>query len=282
MNTNNINNKLVYRYFILIISLFFSSLIFNLLLLPTSLVTGGMNGVAIIFNHLFDISPALIIFLGSGILLLLSFIFLGFKTTLASITATIVYPFFVSITEPLTKYIIINTDDLILLSILIGILLGITNGLMYKVGFSNGGLNIISQILYKKLRISLSKSTMAINFLVVLAGGFYFGFNMMLYAFIIIYISSFVIDKVILGTSKNKAFYITTSEDKKVRDFLINTLHHTVTIFDVKGGFLQKKRKVLLAVVPTREYFRLKEGINKIDPNAFFIVTDAYEVKGGK
>ena len=282
MNTNNINNKLVYRYFILIISLFFSSLIFNLLLLPTNLVTGGMNGVAIIFNHLFDISPALIIFLGSGILLLLSFIFLGFKTTLASITATIVYPFFVSITEPLTKYIIINTDDLILLSILIGILLGITNGLMYKVGFSNGGLNIISQILYKKLRISLSKSTMAINFLVVLAGGFYFGFNMMLYAFIIIYISSFVIDKVILGTSKNKAFYITTSEDKKVRDFLINTLHHTVTIFDVKGGFLQKKRKVLLAVVPTREYFRLKEGINKIDPNAFFIVTDAYEVKGGK
>ena len=274
MNTNNIKNKLVYRYFILIISLFFSSLIFNLLLLPTSLVTGGMNGVAIIFNHLFDISPALIIFLGSGILLLLSFIFLGFKTTLASITATIVYPFFVSITEPLTKYIIINTDDLILLSILIG--------LMYKVGFSNGGLNIISQILYKKLRISLSKSTMAINFLVVLAGGFYFGFNMMLYAFIIIYISSFVIDKVILGTSKNKAFYITTSEDKKVRDFLINTLHHTVTIFDVKGGFLQKKRKVLLAVVPTREYFRLKEGINKIDPNAFFIVTDAYEVKGGK
>ena len=282
MNTNNIKNKLVYRYFILIISLFFSSLIFNLLLLPTSLVTGGMNGVAIIFNHLFDISPALIIFLGSGILLLLSFIFLGFKTTLASITATIVYPFFVSITEPLTKYIIINTDDLILLSILIGILLGITNGLMYKVGFSNGGLNIISQILYKKLRISLSKSTMAINFLVVLAGGFYFGFNMMLYAFIIIYISSFVIDKVILGTSKNKAFYITTSEDKKVRDFLINTLHHTVTIFDVKGGFLKKKRKVLLAVVPTREYFRLKEGINKIDPNAFFIVTDAYEVKGGK
>ena len=282
MNTNNINNKLVYRYFILIISLFFSSLIFNLLLLPTNLVTGGMNGVAIIFNHLFDISPALIIFLGSGILLLLSFIFLGFKTTLASITATIVYPFFVSITEPLTKYIIINTDDLILLSILIGILLGITNGLMYKVGFSNGGLNIISQILYKKLRISLSKSTMAINFLVVLAGGFYFGFNMMLYAFIIIYISSFVIDKVILGTSKNKAFYITTSEDKKVRDFLINTLHHTVTIFDVKGGFLKKKRKVLLAVVPTREYFRLKEGINKIDPNAFFIVTDAYEVKGGK
>ena len=153
---------------------------------------------------------------------------------------------------------------------------------MYKVGFSNGGLNIISQIVYKYFHISLAKTTMIINFIVVLIGGVYFGFNMMLYAFIIIYISGFVIDKVILGISKNKAFYITTSKEEKVKDYLINTLHHTVTIFDVKGGFLEKKRRVLLAVVPTRDYFKLKEGIKEIDPKAFFVVTDAYEVKGGK
>ena len=66
---------------------------------------------------------------------------------------------------------------------------------------------------------------------------------MMLYAFIIIYISGYVIDKVILGYLRTKAFYITTSKDKQVRDYLINTLHHTVTIFDVKGGFLEKKKK---------------------------------------
>ena len=123
---------------------------------------------------------------------------------------------------------------------------------------------------------------MVINFIVVLLGGVYFGFNMMLYAFIIIYISGAVIDKVILGISKNKAFYITTSKEEKVKDYLINTLHHTVTIFDVKGGFLEKKRHILLAVVPTRDYFKLKEGIKEIDPKAFFVVTDAYEVKGGK
>ena len=167
------------------------------------------------------------------------------------------------------------------MSILIGILLGITNGLMYKVGFSNGGLNIISQILYKYFHISLGKTTMVINFIIVLIGGFYFGYNMMLYAFIIIYISGVTIDKVILGISKNKAFYITTSKEAKVKEYLINTLHHTVTIFDVKGGFLEKKRKVLLAVVPTRDYFKLKEGIKEIDSKAFFVVTDAYEVKGG-
>ena len=241
-----------------------------------------MNGVAIIINHITDISPATIILIGSILLLGLSYLFLGLEQTAASVIATVIYPLFVSITEPITKLIVVDTSDLILISIFVGILLGITNGLMYKVGFSNGGLNIISQILYKHLRISLSKTTMVINFIIVLIGGIYFGFNMILYAFVIIYISSFVIDKVILGISSNKAFYITTSKDEAVKDYLINNLKHTVTIFDVKGGFLQKKRRVLLAVVPTREYFKLKEGIKEIDPKAFFVVTDAYEVKGGK
>lgn len=274
--------KLWYRYAVLIVSLFLSAIVFNLFLYPTNLVTGGMNGVAIIINHITDISPATIILIGSILLLGLSYLFLGLEQTTASVIATVIYPLFVSITEPITKLIVVDTSDLILISIFVGILLGITNGLMYKVGFSNGGLNIISQILYKHLRISLSKTTMVINFIIVLIGGIYFGFNMILYAFVIIYISSFVIDKVILGISSNKAFYITTSKDEAVKDYLINNLKHTVTIFDVKGGFLQKKRRVLLAVVPTREYFKLKEGIKEIDPKAFFVVTDAYEVKGGK
>ena len=274
--------KLWYRYSVLIISLFFSAIVFNLFLYPTNLVTGGMNGVAIIVNHLFNLDPALIIFIGSLILLGLSYLLLGLGQTAGSVVATLVYPLFVELTEPISKLIIIDTSDLILMSILIGLLLGITNGLMYKVGFSNGGLNIISQILYKYFHLSLGKTTMFINLIVVLIGGFYFGFNMMLYALIIIFISSFVIDKVILGISNNKAFYITTTEEEKIKDYLINTLHHTVTIFDVKGGFLKKKRKVLLAVVPTRDYFKLKEGIKEIDPEAFFVATDAYEVGGGK
>ena len=274
--------KMWYRYSVLLVSLFLSALVFNLFLYPTSLVTGGMNGVAIIINHIIEIDPALIIFIGSLLLLGLSYLFLGLDQTAGSVVATIVYPIFVELTEPIAKLIVIDTSDLILMSILIGILLGITNGLMYKVGFSNGGLNVISQILYKYFRISLSKTTMVINFIVVLIGGFYFGFNMVLYALVIIYISGFVIDKVILVISNNKAFYITTTKDEEVKDYLINTLHHTVTIFDVKGGFLEKKRKVLLAVIPTRDYFRLKEGIKEIDPKAFFVATDAYEVKGGK
>ena len=59
-------------------------------------------------------------------------------------------------------------------------------------------------------------------------------------------------------------------------------LHHTVTTFEVKGGFLENKRRVMLTVIPSREYYRVTEGIKSLDEKAFFVVTDAYQVEGGK
>ena len=91
-----------------------------------------------------------------------------------------------------------------------------------------------------------------------------------------------ILNKVLLGISNNKAFYIITTEDKKIKEYIINELKHSVTVFDVKGGFLEKKRNVLLTVIPSREYFKVTEGIKLIDKDAFFVATDAYEVVGGR
>ena len=73
--------NILYRYGVLIICLFFSSIIFNLFLYPIKLVTGGMNGIAIIINHLLKISPSIIIFIGSSICLFLSTILLSKEQT---------------------------------------------------------------------------------------------------------------------------------------------------------------------------------------------------------
>ena len=154
--------------------------------------------------------------------------------------------------------------------------------MMYKTGFSNGGLPIISQILYEKFKIPISKSSLIINGVIVIMGGVFFGWTMVMYALIVLYINSFMLDKVILGVSKNKAFYIITNKDLLVKNYIIEKLGHSVTVFDVKGGFLEKKRKVLLTVIPTREYFSVTEGIKSVDSDAFFLACDAYQVEGGK
>lgn len=273
--------KLFSRYLQLIVALFISALSFNLLFLPTRIVSGGTSGLSILTEYIFGWSPSIVIFVISVVLLIVSFIFLGIEKTSGSVVATLVYPFFVSFTANLADYIRIDTNDLVLVAIFGGLISGFTSGIMFKTGFSSGGLNIISQLLYKYKHISISKSNFVINSIIMIIGGIYFGWTMVMYAVIVIYINSLMIDKVLLGVSQNKAFYIITSHDDEVKDYIIRKLKHSVTVFNVKGGYLEKKRKVLMAVVPTREYFQLTEGIKMIDQDVFFVACDAYQVEGG-
>ena len=275
-------NKEVRRYLTMFLSLLLSAILFNLLILKANIVCGGVNGIAIIINHIYKIKPSIIIFIISVLLLIFSLFFLGLKRTSGTIIATITYPILVEVTSYLTQYIKIDISDLFLISIFIGVIGGLSNGLMYKTGFSNGGLPIISQILYEKLKFPISKTSFSINGVIVLIGEFYFGWNMVMYAIIILYINSLMIDKIMLGTSNNKAFYIITKKQEEIKRYIINGLNHSVTIFNVEGGFEERKNKVLLTVIPTREYFLLTEGIKELDPDTFFLVCDAYEVRGGK
>lgn len=274
--------KLVRRYFILILSLLISAVYFNLLQLPSQIVTGGTSGVSIILNSYFNLEPSTVIFILSMCLLLIGFIFLGIEKTSGAVVSTIIYPVFVEMTSNISEYIQIDLSDKILISIFLGILSGVTTGMVYKVGFSNGGFSIISEIISKYKKISISNTSFVINLIIVLIGGASFGWTMVLYAIIVLYIYSIVLDRVLIGVSKNKALYIISSKEDELCDYIMNSLKHGVTIFDVKGAFLEKKRRVLMTVIPNREYFRLKEGIKEIDKDAFFIVTDSYQVYGGE
>ena len=274
--------KLAKRIAILLISLLVLSLVYNLLLLPTDLVAGGVNGIAIITNYVYGIDSSIMILLISSACLLFSFMYLGKERTLGSLLATFIYPLFVKLTAIITQGITINYDDKFLIIIFAGVIGGLANGFIYKTGFSNGGLPIISQILYKYHKIPIAKSSMIINASIIIVGSIFFGWSMMMYAIILVFINNMMIDKVLLGISSNKAFYIVTTKEKEIKEYIVNNLKHTVTIFNVEGAFLEKKRKVLLSVIPKRDYYKLTEGIKLIDPKVFFVVEDAYEVKGGK
>lgn len=274
--------SLLRRILILLASLLVLSLVYNLLLLPTDLVAGGVNGIAIITNYVYGIDSSIMILLISLACLLFSFMYLGTERTLGSLLATFIYPLFVKLTAIITQGITINYDDKFLIIIFAGVIGGLANGFIYKTGFSNGGLPIISQILYKYHKIPIAKSSMIINASIIIVGSIFFGWSMMMYAIILVFINNMMIDKVLLGISSNKAFYIVTTKEKEIKEYIVNNLKHTVTIFNVEGAFLEKRRKVLLSVIPKRDYYKLTEGIKLIDPKVFFVVEDAYEVKGGK
>lgn len=274
--------QLVSRYFILIVSLFISACYFNLLQLPTKIVTGGSQGVSIILNSYFGLDPSIIIFIISLVLLLLGFIFLGIDKTTGAIVSTIIYPIFIKITSNIGDYISIDLNDKILLSIFIGIFSGVTTGMVYKVGFSNGGFAIISEIISKYKKIPISTTSFIINLIIVILGGASFGWTMVMYAAIVLYIYSIVLDKVLIGISKNKALCIITKKETEVRNYIIKDLNRGVTTFNITGGFLKKEYKAFLTVIPNHDYLKLKESLEKIDKDIFFIVTDTYQIYGEK
>ncbi len=270
------------RYFQMLISLFFSALLYNYLIEPSRIATGGVNGVAVILKYLLRFNPAITIFTLSASLLVFSYIFLGKEKTKGTLVASIAYPLFVHFTKYFAPLIQINLDDMLVISIFIGLIGGLCNGLLYKTGFSNGGFPIISQILFERFKIPIGKTNFIINTIIILIGGYYFGINMIMYAIIINYINSLVVDKILLGISKNKSIFIVTTQPTKIKDFILNEMHHTITIFDVEGAYTSKKRQILLTVIPTKEYFQITESIKIIDDKVFFVVSDAYEVKGFK
>lgn len=272
----------VRRYIELVIGVLLIAVAFNLFLLPNNLVFGGVSGLSIIVKEFLPINPSQFIMIASLLLLVVSFLVLGKQDTKGSIVGSILFPIFVELTANLNQYIELDTSNLLLSVIFGGILYGFGAGLVFRAGFTTGGTDIINQIISKYAHVSMGNAMLMSDGFIVVSGVFFFGLTKLLYALIVIYIIGFMTDKVLLGISNSKAFYIITNEDEKVRNYILNELHHAVTIFQVKGGYSNAKDEVLFCVVPTNEYYRLKEGIREIDESSFFVVCDAYEVFGGK
>ena len=264
-----------------IIGCFLVALAFNLFMSPNNLVAGGVSGFSLILKHFFGLNPSTIISVANVFLIILSFLVLGKEKTKATILGSILFPVFVSLTEHLSTYISFKESEMILIAVFGGALQGLGAGLIFRAGYSTGGTDILNMIISKIFKISLGNSMFFTDGLIIVIGAFVFGFNHLMYSLIILYLISTLTDKVVLGISDSKAFYIITSKEKEVKEFVINELKHGVTEFNAKGGYNSKNQTVLMSVVPTREYYKLKEGIHNIDKNAFFVAMDSYEVKGG-
>lgn len=277
-----INHKIKFKELIeFIIGCFLVALAFNLFMSPNNLVAGGVSGFSLILKHFFGLNPSTIISISNIFLIILSFIILGKEKTKMTILGSILFPVFVSLTEHLSTYISFKESEMILISVFGGALQGLGAGLIFRAGYSTGGTDILNMIVSKIFKISLGNSMFFTDGLIILGGAFVFGFNHLMYSLIILYLISNLTDKVVLGISDSKAFYIITSKEKEVKDFVINELKHGITELSAKGGYNSKNQIVLMSVIPTREYYKLKEGIHNIDKDAFFVAMDSYEVKGG-
>ena len=270
------------RYLNFTIGCLLIAISYNLFLAPNDIVAGGVSGIAIILNEIFNLNNSVFILACNVILLILSYFLLGKDKTKNTILGSILFPIFVELTSHINVWLQLDTSQLLLSAVFGGVVYGFGLGMIFKAGFTTGGTDILNQIISKYAKLSIGKSMLLTDGLIVLLSSIVFGPTKVMYSVIVLYIISLISDRVILGVSDSKAFYIITSHDEAIKEYILKVLNHGVTVFNAKGGYATKDQTVLMCVLPTKDYYRLKAGITEIDKNAFVVVTDAYEVFGGE
>ena len=278
----NLEQKdLTKRYLLLALGCFIVALAFNIFFKQYGIVCFGVSGLSIVLSN-FGVPTTLFIFITNIFLLILSYFALGKKKTKNAIVGSLLFPTFVGLTEKLVPYITFSDVEMLVIAIFGGVLCGIGYGLIYKTNFNTGGTDIICEIVAKYTKVSLGKAMWVADGTIILSALLVSTWEIVLYGFLVLYLITFMIDRVVLGISQSKAFYIVTEQQEQVRDFLLSIPEGGVTLINARGGFSNQKETLLLGVVPTRQYFIVKEGLKQIDKNIFFLSCDAYEVSSRK
>ena len=200
------------RYLWTLLGILICAISYNLFIFPNDIVFGGVGGISIIVENFIDINPSIVMLFCSFVFGVVGFIFLSKGKVFRSVLGALLFPIFVEITSFITEYIVIDSDDLLLMSLFGGILYGMGLGLIMRSGFTLGGTDFLTQIISKYGKCTMGTAMLFVEGSVVVIGAFIFGFTNFMYAIVILYLITFLVDKVILGISDKKAFYIITKK----------------------------------------------------------------------
>lgn len=277
-----LKNKEIINILMFIIGILLNSLAFNLIFVKFNFVSAGLTGISVILNKLVGIDNHYVILFGNLILISISILTIGMKKTSKYIIGGLGFTLAVYLTEGLGAYINLEFDDIVIPILISGIAQGIGEGLVYKSGYSSGGLSILALIIHEYTKYRIAIIVKIISYIVVIAGGFVFGPINILYSIMIIYIESYFINKITLGVSQSKKLYIKTEKVKEIKEYIIKDVKNGITIIDAVGGYTDKKYKVIICVIPNERCNVVVSRIREIDENAFVTVSDCYQVIGGK
>ena len=173
------------------------------------------------------------------------------------------------------------TEDILLASLYGGVLAGIGAGIVFRYRCNTAGTAMIAAILNHKWGISVGQALfLADGIVVFLAGIVFHSAELALYAALSIFVTSKVVDIIQEGGLASKAFLIVTDQADVLTAEVNRRIVRGVTIIGARGGYSGQPKEVLLCVVTADQITPLKELIHEHAPNAFVIVTDAYEVLG--
>lgn len=246
----------------------------NGIIVPNHFATGGLTGLCIIVHNFMPfISLGLIYLLINIPLFILAWMNVGRRFFFYSLLGALVFTVSLKFI-----HVPVQLEDRILSTLLGGLIFGAGTGLVLRSSGSQGGLDILSVMLFRKYSISLGNTVLTMNVIILLLVSIFYSLDALLYTLIVIYVSSKVTDIVVTGLSQRKAVFIISSHWEDIAAEILKDIRRGVTIVEGKGGFSGRKENILYAVVPLVEIGQMKSLIKRIDPNAFVVISNTLEV----
>lgn len=252
---------------------------------PYNLAAGGVTGIAIMITYASGWNVGWIIVVINLPLFVLGAIFFGKKFTLSTLFSTLLSSLLIEFWAYILKDHIPATDNILIATILGGALFGLGLGLIFRMGSTTGGTDIIVKILRKKFRfMRTGVISMIIDCIIVCASAFvYKDFELTFYTIVSIVIFTLCFDCVLYGGNSAKMVYIIAADDEKGGEICrraLSELDVGATYVDGEGAYTGKKRKVLMCAVKNYMYPKLRDIVRETDKDAFMIVSSANEIYG--
>jgi len=254
----------------------------NLFFVPANLNTGGLTGIALIFNTLWNLPVGLSVFFLNLPVILLAIRFIGFRYIVWTLYATVVSSLLIDLTVPLEGLLALGESDSLLFCIFGGVVCGAGLGIVYTQDASTGGTDVISRLIQLVFpHMTMGRLMLICDLIIVAAGAMILGDPIIaLYSIVAIYLSSGAIDTVLYGLEKSQMATIVTTLGDQVCSRLLEELNRGVTRIPSLGGYSGSENETLLCAISARQMSKVQSIVSEVDPNAFVIFSPVHDIMG--
>ena len=271
---------LLKRYAVILLGSVIYAVGFQFFLYPNSITSGGVVGTAMIINQLSGLPVGVMTILLNVPLFLIAWRHFGLDFMLGSLAGMGISSMLVDL---FAGFGIVLTGDPMLAAVIGGVIKGTGLGMIYYVGATTGGIDIVVKILRKRLAsINFGTIMLLLDAAIILAYALILGrYESAMYSLVAMYVTTKMVDLALYGIDNACLCYIISEHTAELTEEIVSgSLHRGVTLLEGKGAYSGSHREVLMCVIKRQQIGQLKRLVRGIDEHAFFIVTNAKNVFG--
>ncbi|MFJ8261298.1 YitT family protein [Rummeliibacillus sp. NPDC094406] len=241
---------------------------------------GGFNGITLILYNVFHFDPAIMNLVLNIPMFIIGWRVLGRKTFIYTVIGTVSVSVFIKLFQ-IYQFPIDLHNDMFLVSLFAGVFLGIGLGIIFRVGGTTGGVDIIARLVNKFFGWSMGKTMFIFDAVVIILSWITFlDARSVMYTLVCVFVTAQVIDFVQEGAYSARGAIIISNNNNEIAERIAKQMDRGVTFLKGYGYYTKDDREVIYCVVGKNEMFKLKSIVLSVDPHAFMSVSEVHDVSG--